>query len=210
MKKKETSLKPSSQRAVPMHVIKHTRIISLVIIGLVSFMFTCVAVSLLHRANPSRLFSVLYAFIYRSRPYQENMTYEYIDPILLATYIKKEPHQYVLIDMRSPPEYQGGHIPSAINIPAYKDQNAIYETLVDKNSWLWQVGIVARGGKRVIVYSYLPFADLTHDYASYCKQYFPTKILAVGWNEWASYYTQLMSSTSNPIGGVIPAVPMSK
>ncbi|HUJ75359.1 MAG TPA: rhodanese-like domain-containing protein [bacterium] len=41
----------------------------------------------------------------------------YQDPEALFALVSQELEPYVLVDVRSGPEYQAGHIPSAINVP---------------------------------------------------------------------------------------------
>jgi rhodanese-related sulfurtransferase len=149
-------------------------------------------------------------FIAAKQSYAENMSYQFIDPVLFADYVKKNTHEYALVDIRSSTEFAAGHIPTAINIPAYRDSDAVYETLLDKNQWVWQLAQKVGRVKQVIVYGYLPQADVTLDYAGYAKKYATVKILAVGWTEWASTFSRLMPSDSNPSGGVVPLAPIPK
>lgn len=41
----------------------------------------------------------------------------YTDPDALAGLIAQKSEPYILVDVRTPPEYSSGHIPTAINIP---------------------------------------------------------------------------------------------
>ncbi len=94
---------------------------------------------------------------------------------------------YVLVDVRSPQEYDKEHIIGAISIPAYKDPNTSIslETEKEEKERIINAFNNVRNEKEIIVYCYsIPcmtgrkIGKLLSEHDIYVKH------LGIGWNEW--------------------------
>lgn len=115
----------------------------------------------------------------------------HVSPHTVRKKIDKGDTNFVLVDLRSPQEYEKEHIVGAMNIPAYKDPDISISLETDKEA---AERIVARfqelpKGKDVIVYCYsMPcmtgrkVGKLLADNGIYVKH------LGIGWNEWRYFW----------------------
>ncbi|MEK7558482.1 MAG: rhodanese-like domain-containing protein [Patescibacteria group bacterium] len=111
----------------------------------------------------------------------------YVSPHGLRVKMSKgETDKYILVDLRSPQEYEKEHIVTAINIPAYKDPNtSAYE---EKERIVRQFRELPKD-KEIIVYCYsMPcmtgrkIGKLLAENGIYVKH------LGIGWNEWRYFW----------------------
>lgn len=112
---------------------------------------------------------------------------------------KGEAKKFVLVDLRSPQEYEKEHIVTAINIPAYQDPNTSAYDEVDRI--IKQFKDLPQD-KDVIVYCYSSpcmtgrkIGKMLADNGIFVKH------LNIGWNEWR-YYWNLWNHD-----GEVPTIP---
>ncbi len=74
----------------------------------------------------------------------ENNSYRHVD-MEEAAKIMKEKQDYIILDVRTPEEYEEGHIPHAINIPNETIHNEDIPKLSDKNQLIL---VYCRSGSR--------------------------------------------------------------
>lgn len=111
----------------------------------------------------------------------------YVSPHSLRRQMDKGEQNYILVDLRSPQEYEKEHIISAINIPAYKDPNtSAYE---EKDRIIGEFRKLPKD-KDIIVYCYsIPcmtgrkVGKMLSDAGIFVKH------LGIGWNEWRYFWT---------------------
>lgn len=111
----------------------------------------------------------------------------YVSPHSLRRQMDKGEQNYILVDLRSPQEYEKEHIISAINIPAYKDPNtSAYE---EKDRIINEFRKLPPD-KEIIVYCYsIPcmtgrkVGKMLSDNSIFVKH------LGIGWNEWRYFWT---------------------
>lgn len=111
----------------------------------------------------------------------------HISPHSLRRMMDKGDQNYVLVDLRSPQEYEKEHIIGAVNIPAYKDPDtSAYE---EKDRIVKQFRELPKD-KDIIVYCYsMPcmtgrkIGQLLVENGIYVKH------LGIGWNEWRHFWT---------------------
>jgi rhodanese-related sulfurtransferase len=68
-------------------------------------------------------FSILFAaavFLSCASDGDANNTTDYTDPDVIRNLTEDPPENFYLVDVRTPEEYWGGHIPGALNIPLSK------------------------------------------------------------------------------------------
>lgn len=121
-----------------------------------------------------------------------------ISPHSLRKKMGKGDTSYILVDVRSPQEYQAEHIVGAVNIPAYSDPNNSAYDQVDRivNSFRE----LESEGKEIIVYCYsIPcmagrkIGHMLADHGIYVKE------LGVGWNEWKYYWNLWNHDGETPV-----------
>lgn len=111
----------------------------------------------------------------------------YVSPHSLRRQMDKGEQNYILVDLRSPQEYEKEHIILAINIPAYKDPNtSAYE---EKDRIISEFKKLPQD-KDIIVYCYsMPcmtgrkVGKMLSDNGIFIKH------LGIGWNEWRYFWT---------------------
>lgn len=94
---------------------------------------------------------------------------------------------YVLVDVRSPQEYEKEHIVGAINIPAYKDPNTSISLDTEKQEKVRIITSFRQLGndKEIIVYCYsIPCMTGRKIGKLLIENNIYVKALGVGWNEW--------------------------
>ena len=115
----------------------------------------------------------------------------YLDPLTLKEKIDQKTKNYILVDIRSQDEYQRGHIKTAVNIPAYKLVDNIEKTRTSANEIINQYKKLNPSNKELIIYGYLPGADIVKEVAIlFMERGYFVKMLAVGWQDWRGSYTR--------------------
>jgi len=111
----------------------------------------------------------------------------HVSPHHLRKAMDKGDDSFVLVDVRSPQEYEVEHILGAINIPAYKDPDtsaygdteriitAFSELPKDKDIIVYCYSIPCMSGKKI--------GKMLVENGIYVQQ------LGVGWNEWRYFWT---------------------
>ena len=114
----------------------------------------------------------------------------HVSPHHLRKAIAKGDDSFVLVDLRSPEEYEREHVVGAINIPAYKDSETSAYGEVDRIVGSFEELIASNPDKEVIAYCYsIPcmtgrkIGNLLAEHGVYVKQ------LGVGWNEWRYFWS---------------------
>lgn len=107
------------------------------------------------------------------------------DPLLLASKLRKNEKDFVIIDIRSAQDYKKGHILTASNLPIYNT------ALVTKNGDLDGPAVKKAfephltPGKLIILYGQNAYSSLSSDIANLLTtEENPVKALAIGWDEW--------------------------
>lgn len=173
-------------------------LISIVSVFLIAFIITFFAVKAVYQQIKQ---SKIKKIKIKKINFSGNEELLYLDPVLLKTYIDQTDKNYALIDIRSPIEYQSGHIVGAVNVPLYTDYQHVYESSVKKDAWLKQARKAVSGKKIIIVYGYSTISDLLlvtiNDLR---KAGWPIKILGVDWNDWQNNFYQWMPGAA--FGGI--------
>lgn len=111
----------------------------------------------------------------------------HVSPHSLRTKMTKgDTSSYVLVDLRSPQEYEKEHVATAINIPAYKDPNTpAYE---EKDRIISAFHALPKE-KDIIVYCYsMPCMTGRKIGKMLAENEIYVKHLGIGWNEWRYYW----------------------
>lgn len=97
---------------------------------------------------------------------------------------------FILVDLRSPEEYEREHIVGALNVPAYKDPNTSAYGDVDRIVNSFKEIIEENPDKEIIAYCYsIPcmtgrkIGNMLAEHGVFIKE------LGVGWNEWRHFWT---------------------
>ena len=97
---------------------------------------------------------------------------------------------FILVDLRSPQEYEKEHIVGALNVPAYTDPDTSAYNEVDRIVSSFKDIEKQYEGRDVIVYCYsMPcmtgrkIGHMLAQHGVYVKE------LGVGWNEWRHFWT---------------------
>ncbi|MBI4990793.1 rhodanese-like domain-containing protein [Candidatus Gottesmanbacteria bacterium] len=116
----------------------------------------------------------------------------HVSPHTVRKNMDKGKTDFVLVDLRSPQEYEKEHIIGAINIPAYKDPNtsiSLDTEQKEKDRIIRQFRDLGKD-KEVIVYCYsMPcmtgrkIGKLLSENGIYVKS------LNIGWNEWRYFWS---------------------
>lgn len=111
----------------------------------------------------------------------------YVSPHSLRQKMSKgDVSSYLLVDLRSPQEYEKEHIIGAINIPAYKDPNTPADE--EKERIIRQFRELPRD-KEIIVYCYsLPCMTGRKIGKLLAENGIFVKHLGIGWNEWRYFW----------------------
>lgn len=110
----------------------------------------------------------------------------HVSPHTLRKKMDKNDKGYILVDLRSPQEYEAAHIVGAINIPAYSDPNT---SAYDEKDRIISAFDALPDDKEVVVYCYsMPcmtgrkIGQMLAEHDIYVKH------LNIGWNEWRYYW----------------------
>ncbi|MEK7555840.1 MAG: rhodanese-like domain-containing protein [Patescibacteria group bacterium] len=96
----------------------------------------------------------------------------------------------VIVDLRSPQEYEREHIISAVNIPAYTDPNTPAYEEVDRIVGQFRELIAANPGKEIVTYCYsIPCMTGRKIGKMLVENDIYVKTLGIGWNEWRYFWT---------------------
>ncbi len=111
----------------------------------------------------------------------------YVSPHGLRKMMDKGDTSYVLVDLRSPQEYEKEHIIGAVNVPAYRDPNtSAYE---EKDRIIKQFKELPKG-KDIIVYCYSMSCMTGRKVGQFLADSGVfVKHLGIGWNEWKYFWT---------------------
>lgn len=111
----------------------------------------------------------------------------YISPHSLRRKMDKGDKSYVLVDLRSPQEYEKEHIIGAVSIPAYKDPDTSAYEEVDRI--VNQFKQLPKD-KDIIVYCYsMPCMTGRKVGLMLAEHGIFVKHLGIGWNEWRYFWT---------------------
>lgn len=142
---------------------------------------TTVVLQTIRQPSPATLIREFYA----------TETAVYVSPHTLRKKMDKGETNYVLVDVRSPQEYENEHIVGAINIPAYKDPNTSIslESEREERDRIINAFRTLGRDRDIIVYCYSgpcmtgrKIGKLLAENGIYVKH------LGVGWNEWRSFW----------------------
>lgn len=111
----------------------------------------------------------------------------HVSPHSLRGKMDKGDKGFVLVDLRSPQEYQREHIIGAVNIAAYTDPNT---SAYDEKDRITAGFRALPEGKEVIVYCYsMPCMTGRKVGQMLAEQGIFVKHLGIGWNEWRHFWT---------------------
>jgi len=97
---------------------------------------------------------------------------------------------FVLVDMRSPAEYEAGHITTAINIPNYLPSDATGESSEDRIVKAFKEVVAENPDKEIIVHCYSAACMVSRKVGDTLAGYdIYIKHLNIGWYEWKYYWT---------------------
>ncbi len=120
------------------------------------------------------------------RGFYETENAVHISPHSLRKMMDKGEKSYILVDLRSPQEYEKEHIIGAINIPVYKDPNT---SAYDEFDRIWKEFRQIPIEKDVIVYCYsTPCMTGRKIGKMLAEKEIFVKHLGIGWNEWRYYW----------------------
>jgi rhodanese-related sulfurtransferase len=120
--------------------------------------------------------------------FAENATH--VSPHSLRRKMDKGEQNYVLVDLRSPQEYEREHIIGAVNIPAYTDPNTSTYEEKDRIVRQFRELIEKNPGKEIITYCYsIPCMTGRKIGKMLAENDIYVKTLIIGWNEWRHFWT---------------------
>lgn len=115
-----------------------------------------------------------------------------VSPYELKTALQRgEQDQHVVVDMRSPAEYEAGHVTGAINIPNYLPSDASGEENSSQRILRSFREVQAdHPGKDIIAYCYSAACMVTRKAGVMLAEHdIYIKHLNIGWYEWRYYWT---------------------
>lgn len=114
----------------------------------------------------------------------------HISPHGLRRKMDKGDQNYVLVDLRSPQEYEREHIIGAVSIPAYTDSNTSAYEEKDRIVRQFRELIEKNPGKEIITYCYsIPCMTGRKVGKILAENDIYVKTLIIGWNEWRHFWT---------------------
>lgn len=112
-----------------------------------------------------------------------------VSPHSIRRQMDKGGGNFVLVDLRSPQEYEKEHIIGAVNIPAYTDPDTPAYQEKERIVNAFKKLVAENPGKDIIVYCYsIPcmtgrkIGKMLTEYGIYVKH------LGIGWNEWRYFW----------------------
>lgn len=120
------------------------------------------------------------------RGFYETENAVHVSPHSLRKMMDKGDKGYILVDLRSPQEYEKEHIIGSINIPAYKDpETSAYDETDRILSEFREIPI----NRDIIVYCYsTPCMTGRKIGKMLAEKEIFVKHLGIGWNEWRYYW----------------------
>lgn len=110
----------------------------------------------------------------------------HLSPHSLRKLMDKGNKSYILVDLRSPQEYEKEHIITAINIPTYKDPET---SAYDEKDRIIEAFRQLPKDKDIIVYCYsMPCMTGRKIGLMLAEKDIFVKHLGIGWNEWRYYW----------------------
>jgi rhodanese-related sulfurtransferase len=139
-------------------------------------------------------------FIFQSfkKPTKEELIKEFylteeavhVSPHSLRRRMDKGDRNFILVDLRSPQEYEREHIIGAVNIPAYTDPNTPAYEERDRIIKQFRELIEKNPGKEIITYCYsIPCMTGRKIGKMLAENGIYVKTLIIGWNEWRHFWT---------------------
>lgn len=114
----------------------------------------------------------------------------HVSPHGLRRKMDKGDQNYVLVDLRSPQEYEREHIIGAVNISAYTDPNTSAYEEKDRIVGQFRELIAKNPGKEIITYCYsIPCMTGRKVGQMLAEKSIYVKTLIIGWNEWRHFWT---------------------
>lgn len=114
----------------------------------------------------------------------------HVSPHGLRRHMDKGDSNFIVVDLRSPQEYEREHIIGAISIPAYTDPNTSAYEEKDRIVRQFQELINANPEKEIITYCYsIPCMTGRKVGEMLAKKGIYVKTLGIGWNEWRHFWT---------------------
>lgn len=111
----------------------------------------------------------------------------HVSPHSLRGKMDKGDQSYVLVDLRSPQEYEQEHIIGAVNIPAYKNPDTPAYEEVDRIVGQFRA---LPQNKEIIVYCYSTACMTGRKIGKMLVEHnIYVKHLGIGWNEWRYFWT---------------------
>lgn len=158
--------------------VLNTIVLSAVVGGIIGAVTTYVLISSKNDVkNTNQLIAEFYQI--------ENAVH--VSPHSLRRKMDKGDKSYILVDLRSPQEYEKEHIIGAINIPAYKDPDTSAYEEVDRIVNQFKE---LEKGKDIIVYCYsMPCMTGRKIGLILAENNIFVKHLGIGWNEWRYFWT---------------------
>jgi rhodanese-related sulfurtransferase len=113
----------------------------------------------------------------------------HVSPHSLRKMMDKKDASYVLVDLRSPQEYEKEHIVTAINIPAYKDPNTSAYDEKERIISEFDKLVKLDKSRDIIVYCYsMPCMTGRKIGLMLSEKGIYVKHLGIGWNEWRYFW----------------------
>lgn len=114
----------------------------------------------------------------------------HVSPHSLRRKMDKGDQNYVLVDLRSPQEYEREHIIGAVNIPAYIDPNTSAYEEKERIVRQFRELIEQNPNKEIITYCYsMPCMTGRKVGQMLAENGIYVKTLIIGWNEWRHFWT---------------------
>lgn len=106
--------------------------------------------------------------------------------------------EFVLVDLRSPAEYEAEHITGAINVPNYLPEDATGEGSVVRLVREFERITAAHPGQDIITYCYSAACMASRKVGKTLAEHgIYTKHLNIGWYEWKYYWTMWNGEDGN-------------
>jgi len=110
------------------------------------------------------------------------------DPYQIKLDMDKGELFYVILDVRSPQEFNKGHIRDALNLPAYSSFNDLKKLSLSEGDIIKKLRSTMPQKKPIVVYGSTRDSQVTHDMvAILSRNGYEVSTLGVGWNEWRHF-----------------------